>query len=184
MKRLRHNCTMEVAEENDNTYLHKVGVAIRKPSICVIIMPNTMASWVRTPVFGDRLRNINGKVKPVPTLPLMLDGAISARKTGPVHRPMPAPQPAKNLDDSKWSEVVIIERPYCLPRSSRTVEGAMAIRPEPTATDSPLNWRAALRPWRSMTMPAMELPRKPPTVKMEVTRENRASDMGMHVGNP
>jgi len=64
------------------------------------------------------------------------------------------------------------------------VEGAKAIRPEPTATDSPLNWMAAFRPWRSMTIPAMELPRKPPTVKMEVTRENTASDIGMHVGNP
>jgi hypothetical protein len=52
MNRLRHNCTIEVAEENDNTNLHKVGVAIRKPSICVIMMPNTMASWVRTPVSG------------------------------------------------------------------------------------------------------------------------------------
>ena len=61
MNRLRHNCTTEVAEENDNTNLHKVGVAIRKPSICVIIMPNTMASWVRTPVFGYELGNINGK---------------------------------------------------------------------------------------------------------------------------
>jgi hypothetical protein len=62
MNRLRHNCTIEVAEENDNTNLHKVGVAIRKPSICVIMMPNTMASWVRTPVFGNELGNINGKV--------------------------------------------------------------------------------------------------------------------------
>jgi len=114
----------------------------------------------------------------------MFDGAISARKTGPVHRPMPAPQPVKNLHASKWDEVVMTERAYCLPRSSRTVEGAMAIRPEPTATDRPLNWRAAFRPWRSMTMPAMELPRKPPTVKMDVTRENTASDMGMHVGKP
>jgi len=114
----------------------------------------------------------------------MFEGAISARKTGPVHRPMPAPQPAKNLHASKWEEVVTIERAYCLPRSSRTVEGAMAIRPEPTATDSPLNWRAAFRPWRSMTMPAMELPRKPPTVKIDVTRENIASDIGMHVGKP
>lgn len=114
----------------------------------------------------------------------MFDGAISARKTGPVQRPMPAPQPTKNLQNSKWEEVVRIERAYCLPRSSRTVEGAMVIRPEPKATESPLNWRAAFRPWRSMTMPAMELPRKPPTVKMEVTRENTASDMGMHVGKP
>ena len=64
------------------------------------------------------------------------------------------------------------------------MEGAKAIRPEPTATDSPLNWMAAFRPWRSMTIPAMELPRKPPTVKMEVTRENTVSDIGMHVGNP
>ena len=147
MNRLRHNCTIEVAEENDKTNLHKVVVAIRKPSICVIIMPNTMASWVRTPVFGNKLlKNINGKMKSVPTLPLMFNGAISARKTGPVHRPMPAPQPAKNLHDSKWKEEVRIKGAYCLPRSSRTVEGAMAIRPEPTATDSPLNWRAAFRP--------------------------------------
>ncbi len=77
-----------------------------------------------------------------------------------------------------------MERAYCLPRSSRIVEGAMAIRPEPTATDSPLHWRAAFRPWRSMTMPAIKLPMKPPTVNIEVTRENTASDMGMHVGKP
>lgn len=64
------------------------------------------------------------------------------------------------------------------------MEGAMAIRPEPTATDSPLNWRAPFRPWRSMIIPAMELPRKPPTVKMDVTREKTASDIGMHVGKP
>ncbi len=44
MNRLRHNCTIEAAEENDNTNLHRVGVAIRKPSICVIMMPDTMAS--------------------------------------------------------------------------------------------------------------------------------------------
>ena len=183
MNRPRHNCTIEVTEEKANTNLHKVGVAIRKPSICVIIMPNTMASWVRTPISGNELGNINGKAKPVPTLPVMDNGAISARKTGPVHRPMPAPQPAKNLHASKWEDAVTIERGYCLPRSSRTVEGAMAIRAEPTATDSPLNWRAAFRPLRSMTMPAMELPRKPPTVNIDVTRENIASDIGMHVGN-
>ena len=183
MNRLRHNCTIEVAEENDSTNLHKVGVAIRRPSICVIMMPKTMASWVRTPVFRDEPGDINGRqAEPVPTLPLMFDGAISARKTGPVQRPIPAPQPTKNLHDGKWGKVITTERAYCLPRSSRTVEGAMAIRPEPTATDSPLNWRAALRPWRSMTMPAMVLPRKPPTVKIEVTREKTASDMGMHVG--
>jgi hypothetical protein len=35
-----------------------------------------------------------------------------------------------------------------------------------------------------MTMPATELPRKPPTVKIDVTRENIASDIGMHVGTP
>jgi hypothetical protein len=64
------------------------------------------------------------------------------------------------------------------------MEGATAIRAEPTATDSPLYWRAAFRPWRSMTMPAVRLPRKPPTVNIDVTRENIASDIGMHVGKP
>lgn len=52
---------IEAAEENNNTNLHKVGVAIRKPSTCVIMMPNTMPSWVRTPVFGNELKNITGK---------------------------------------------------------------------------------------------------------------------------
>lgn len=81
----------------------------------------------------------------------------------------------------KWLRLDVL---ICLPKSNITVEGAMAIRPEPTATDSPLNWRAVFRPWRSMTMLATELPRKPPTVNIEVTSENTASDMGMHVGNP
>jgi hypothetical protein len=64
------------------------------------------------------------------------------------------------------------------------VEGAIAIRPEPIATKRPLICTAAFRPWRSMAMLAVELPRKPPTVKIDVTRENVASDMGRHVGNP
>jgi hypothetical protein len=183
MNRLRHNCTIEAAEENDNTNLHRVGVAIRKPSIWVIMMPNTMASWVRTPVIGHEQAYVNRKAH-VPTLPLMFEGAISARKTGPAHRPTPAPLPVRNLYASKWKGVVAIERSNCLPRSNRLVEGATAIRPEPTATHNPLNWRAAFRPWRSMTMPAIELPRNPPTVNIAVTRENAASDMGMHVGKP
>ena len=81
----------EATEENDNTNLHRVGVAIRKPSIWVIMMPNTMPSCVRTPVFGNELELVNGKAQTVPTLPLIFEGAISARKTGPAHRPMPAP---------------------------------------------------------------------------------------------
>ena len=35
-----------------------------------------------------------------------------------------------------------------------------------------------------MTMLAVELPKKPPAVNIDVTRENVASDMGMHVGKP
>ena len=109
MNRLRHNCTTEVAEENNNTNLHRVGVAIRKPSIWVIMMPNTMASWVRTPVSGNELRYVNGEAQAVPTLPLMFEGAISARKIGPVHRPTPAPQPVRNLQASKREVVVVIK---------------------------------------------------------------------------
>ena len=60
----------------------------------------------------------------------------------------------------------------------------MAIRPEPTATDNPLIWSAAFRPWLSMTMLEVKLPRKPPTVNIDVTSENAVSDIGMHVGNP
>ena len=60
----------------------------------------------------------------------------------------------------------------------------MAIRPEPTATDSPLNWSAAFRPWFSMTMLEVKLPTKPPTVNIDVTTENAVSDIGMHVGKP
>lgn len=93
---------IEAVEENNNTNLHRVGVAIRKPSIWVIMIPNTMASWVRTPVFENELGRVNGKAQTVPTLPLMFEGAISARKTGPVHRPIPAPQPVRNLHTSKW----------------------------------------------------------------------------------
>jgi len=77
-----------------------------------------------------------------------------------------------------------IEWDNCLPRSSKKVEGAIAIRPEPIATKRPLICTAAFRPWRSMTMLAVELPRKPPAVKIDVTRENVVSDIGMHVGNP
>lgn len=139
---------------------------------------------MRTPVFGNELGCDNGKAQTVPTLPLMFEGAISARKTGPVQRPIPAPQPVRNLHTSKWEAVVAIERAYCLPRSSRLVEGAMAIRPEPAATDNPLIWRAAFRPWRSMTMLADKLPRRPPTVDIDVTKENSASDIGIHVGKP
>ena len=35
-----------------------------------------------------------------------------------------------------------------------------------------------------MTLLAVQLPRKPPTVNMEVMNENVASDMGIHVENP
>ena len=35
-----------------------------------------------------------------------------------------------------------------------------------------------------MMMLAMELPKKPPAVNIDVMRENVASDIGMHVGKP
>jgi hypothetical protein len=35
-----------------------------------------------------------------------------------------------------------------------------------------------------MTMLADKLPRRPPTVNIDVTKENSASDIGIHVGKP
>jgi hypothetical protein len=35
-----------------------------------------------------------------------------------------------------------------------------------------------------MTVLAVKLPRNPPTVNIDVTRENVSSDIGMHVGKP
>jgi len=65
------------------------------------MMPNTMASWVRTPDSGHEVGRLKLKPEILPTLPLIFDGAISARKIGPVHRPIPAPQPVRNLDASE-----------------------------------------------------------------------------------
>jgi hypothetical protein len=64
------------------------------------------------------------------------------------------------------------------------MDDATPIVPEPTATKSPLICRAAFRPRRFMTLLAVQLPRKPPTVNMDVMSENVASDMGIHVENP
>lgn len=64
------------------------------------------------------------------------------------------------------------------------MDDATPIRPEPTATRSPLSCKAAFRPRRFMKLLAVQLPRRPPTVNTDVMSENVASDMGIHVENP
>ena len=128
--------------------------------------------------FGCRHR-----LKCLPTLPLIFGGAISAIKMGTVHKPRPDPQPIRNLQTVQDMGTVKETRAY-LPKSNKTVDDATPMRPEPTATKSPLDCKAAFRPRRFMTLLAVQLPRKPPTVNMDVMNEKVASDMGTQVDRP
>ena len=77
MKLLRHNCTTEATEENKKTNLHRVGVAIRKPSTWVIMIPSTMASCVRTPDSANEVSYVDGTRHPTDTTPYIRWGDFS-----------------------------------------------------------------------------------------------------------
>ena len=166
-----------------NTKRQLDGVASVIPATCVSMIPKTIASWVRTPKC-PRLKNcpvchiIN---KDEPTVPLILEGAISARYIGPTHKPRPDPIPIKNLGifkDNKADDDGIITY---LPTRRRKTELLRPMKAEPNAMrKAHIRW-APRRPHLSMIRLANKLPERPPTVKMEVTREKVTSDIGMQV---
>src|SRR5229473_7452103 len=80
MNWLRHNCTTDATEENNNTNLHRVGVAIRKPSNWVIMIPNTIASCVRTPDPGNEVSYVNENYKSYRHYPLCSTGRFQQEK--------------------------------------------------------------------------------------------------------
>jgi len=77
MNWLRHNCTTEATKEKNNTNLHRVGVAIRKPSTWVIMIPSTMASCVRTPDSTNEVSYVDETRHPTDTTPYIRRGDFS-----------------------------------------------------------------------------------------------------------
>jgi hypothetical protein len=117
-----------------------------------------------------------------PIAPLILVGAISDKNIGPTQRPNPAPTPTSALDNTSQVDLGVTSKKVYLPTINGPIEAEIPIKPPPTATDSALARMAPLRPQRSMTRFATELPKSPPTVNTDVTSEKLASVIGIHVG--
>lgn len=101
MKVLRTNWAIDIADEIKRTNRHCRGLARNKPVACVNMMPRTIDNCVRTPKVNVclSLPTSHGKYVGVPTLPLILEGAISDRYMGPTQIPRPAPIPTSVLFD-------------------------------------------------------------------------------------
>lgn len=116
-----------------------------------------------------------------PSVPLILEGAISDKKIGPTQSPIPEPMPTRNLQRlSQWDGKKIGNS--CLPSPKVFTPPLVPISAVPTVTRIALVRAAAFLPYRSMTMLAERLPSKPPRVKIAVTTENVKSDIGIHFG--
>jgi len=137
----------ERQNETKKTKRHREGVAKLSPMSCVIIMPNAIETGSKT-------------AKP----PRILAGAISARKTGPTHKPRPEPTPMRNL-----------------PRTRKKMELVRPIKAVPIPIKMAQRRWVPRRPHLSMTRFATRLPARPPTVKIAVTKENSTSDIGIQL---
>lgn len=121
----------------------------------------------------------------IPTLPLILEGAISPMKTGPTLIPTPAPMPTKTLHEGQQRPASLsVSALRHLPRSSGVIDAETVIKPAPTVTKTAFILIAPFRPYLSANMLPTRLPISPPRVNDAVTAENWASVMGMQDGSP